>query len=232
MYNTRILPVNVRIIVDKPMFILFLGQVCSCFSRREARELLMEELRRAIEAYGRGVGSDIVKVDMFLNHRIDVALLTKMGQAFYEAFLEDGADVILTIEASGIAAAVATAQAFGNIPVVFAKKSETANVGRDVYVSRVYSFTHRQESFIRVSKEYLRPGERVLIIDDFLANGEAVNGLQDIVRQAGCQLTGVGVCVEKGFQPGGRRLREEGIKVVSLAVVDAIREGKLLVRGG
>ncbi len=190
----------------------------------------MEELKNAIEAWGRGIGSEIVKVDMFLNHRIDVGLLTRMGQAFYEAFSTEPVDLILTIEASGIAAAVTTAQAFGNIPVVFAKKGETTNVGQDVYVSRVYSFTHRQENIVRVSREYLKPRQRVLIIDDFLANGEAIDGLRDILHQAGCVLAGVGICIEKGFQPGGKRLRELGIKVKSLAIVDAIQDGKILVR--
>ncbi len=192
----------------------------------------MEELKKAIETWGRGIGTDIVKVDMFLNHQIDVKLLTQMGQAFHEAFRHDPVDLILTIEASGIAAAVTTAQAFGNIPVVFAKKGETANVGKDVYASRVYSFTHKKENAIRVSREYLKPGQHVLIIDDFLANGEAVEGLRDIVNQAGCVLTGVGICIEKGFQPGGIKLREMGIKVKSLAIVDAIQDGKIQVREG
>lgn len=192
----------------------------------------MEELKKAIETCGRGIGNDIVKVDMFLNHRIDVRLLTQMGQAFHEAFRFDPVDLILTIEASGIAAAVTTAQAFGNIPVVFAKKGVTTNVGKDVYVSRVYSFTHKQENVIRVSREYLKPGQHVLIIDDFLANGEAVDGLRDILHQAGCVLTGVGICIEKGFQPGGAKLRDLGIKVKSLAIVDAIQDGKILVRSG
>jgi xanthine phosphoribosyltransferase len=192
----------------------------------------MEELRKAIETWGKGIGTDIVKVDMFLNHRIDIGLLTRMGQAFHEAFQNDAVDVILTIEASGIAAAVTAAQAFGNIPVVFAKKGETTNVGKDVYQAKVYSFTHRRESTILVSKAYLTPGQRVLIIDDFLANGEAVQGLREIIRQAGCTLTGVGICIEKGFQPGGVLLREEGVKVVSLAIVDAIQDGKIQVRPG
>ncbi len=192
----------------------------------------MEELKKAIETWGRGIGTDIVKVDMFLNHQIDVKLLTQMGQAFHEAFKHDPVDLILTIEASGIAAAVTTAQAFGNIPVVFAKKGETTNVGKDVYASRVYSFTHKKENAIRVSREYLKPGQHVLIIDDFLANGEAVEGLRDIVSQAGCVLTGVGICIEKGFQPGGIKLREMGIKVKSLAIVDAIQDGKIQVREG
>lgn len=190
----------------------------------------MEELRKAIETWGKGIGTDIVKVDMFLNHRLDVGLLTRMGQAFHEAFRNDGVDVILTIEASGIAAAVTTAQAFGNIPVVFAKKAETTNVGNDVYEAKVYSFTHRRESIIRVSRPYLQPGQRVLIIDDFLANGEAVQGLREIIRQAGCTLAGVGICIEKGFQPGGALLREEGVKIVSLAIVDAIQAGRILAR--
>ncbi len=192
----------------------------------------MEELRKAIETWGKGIGTDIVKVDMFLNHRIDIGLLTRMGQAFHEAFQNDVVDVILTIEASGIAAAVTAAQAFGNIPVVFAKKSETTNVGKDVYEAKVYSFTHRRESTILVSKAYLQPNQRVLIIDDFLANGEAVQGLREIIRQAGCTLVGVGICIEKGFQPGGVLLREEGVKVVSLAIVDAIQDGKIQVRPG
>ena len=191
---------------------------------------MMEELRQAIQTWGRGIGSEIVKVDMFLNHRIDVKLLTQMGQAFYKAFCDEQVDLILTIEASGIAAAVAAAQAFDNIPVVFAKKSETSNVSKDAYTSRVYSFTHRKENFIRVSREYLKPGQRVLIIDDFLANGEAVDGLRDILGQAGCTLVGVGICIEKGFQPGGKRLREQGIKVASLAIVDEIVDGKILMR--
>ena len=190
----------------------------------------MEALKKAILEWGRGIGTDIVKVDMFLNHRIDVGLSTQMGQAFYEAFQGEKVDCILTVEASGIAAAITAAQAFGNIPVVFAKKGDHTNVGNDVYTSNVYSFTHQTMNTIRVSKAYLRPGERVLIIDDFLANGEAVEGLIDILRQAGCQLAGVGVCVEKGFQPGGKRLREKGVKVVSLAIVDAIEDGVIRLR--
>ena len=189
----------------------------------------MEALKEAIRAWGKGIGTDIVKVDMFLNHRIDVSLLFQMGQAFYDAFRNDKVDCILTIEASGIAAAVTTAHAFSDIPVVFAKKGPTTNVGNDVYVSKVYSFTHRQESFIRVSKAYLQPGQRVLIIDDFQANGEAVIGLRDIVKQASCELVGAGICIEKGFQPGGKRLREEGIRIVSLATVTAIKDGEILL---
>lgn len=190
----------------------------------------MEALKEAIRREGVGIGSDIVKVDSFLNHRIDVALSTEMGKAFYDAFRDDKVDCILTVEASGIAAAITAAQAFGNIPVVFAKKGDHLNVGNDVYTAQVYSFTHRKMNTIRVSRKYLTPGMNVLIIDDFLANGEAIEGLRSIVKQAGCRLAGAGVCVEKGFQPGGQKLRDEGVKVVSLAIVDAIVDGKIVLR--
>ena len=190
----------------------------------------MEALKEAIRREGVGIGSDIVKVDGFLNHRIDVALSTKMGQAFYEAFRDQQVDCILTVEASGIAVAITTAQAFGGIPVIFAKKGDHRNVGPDVYTAQVYSFTHKQMNTVRVSRKYLQKGMRVLIIDDFLANGEAIQGLRDILRQAECELVGAGVCVEKGFQPGGDKLRAEGVKVVSLAIVDAIEDGNIRLR--
>ncbi len=189
-------------------------------------ELLKERIRRD----GKVKGTDVLKVDSFLNHRIDVALSTQMGQAFYEAFKDERVDCILTVEASGIAVAITTAQAFGGIPVVFAKKGDHRNVGHDVYTAQVYSFTHQTMSTVRVSRKYLPAGARVLIIDDFLANGEAIEGLRSIVAQAGCELVGAGVCVEKGFQPGGRKLREEGVKVVSLAIVDAIEDGHIRLR--
>ena len=190
----------------------------------------MEALKEAILREGVGIGNDIVKVDSFLNHRIDVALSTKMGQAFHEAFKDEKVDCILTVEASGIAVAITTAQAFSGIPVVFAKKGDHRNVGHDVYTAQVYSFTHQTMNTVRVSREYLPKGSRVLIIDDFLANGEAIEGLRSIVAQAGCELVGAGVCVEKGFQPGGKKLREEGVKVVSLAIVDAIEDGNIRLR--
>ena len=191
---------------------------------------MMQLLKEAILRDGVGIGTEIVKVDSFLNHRIDVALSTEMGKAFYEAFKDDGVELILTVEASGIAAAITAAQAFGNIPVVFAKKGDHRNVGNDVYTADVYSFTHQKMNTIRVSRKYLPAGSRVLIIDDFLANGEAVEGLRSIVQQAGCELVGAGICVEKGFQPGGKKLREGGMKVVSLAIVDAIDDGKIILR--
>ena len=190
----------------------------------------MKELREAILRYGVGVGSDIVKVDSFLNHRIDVALSTQMGLAFHEAFKNERVDCILTVEASGIAVAITAAQAFGSIPVVFAKKGDHRNVGHDVYTAQVYSFTHQKMNTVCVSRKYLEKGMNVLIIDDFLAAGEAIEGLRSIIEQAGCHLVGAGVCVEKGFQPGGKKLRDEGVRVVSLAIVDAIDNDRIILR--
>ena len=189
----------------------------------------MKELVEAIRAQGVGLGTDIVKVDMFLNHRVDTQLAVKMGEAFGEAFAAAKPDLILTVEASGIAAALTTAMSCGNVPVVFAKKSATRNVTGDVYQSRVFSFTHNVENHIRVSKDYLPVGSRVLIIDDFLANGEACIGLCDIARQANATVVGVGVCVEKSFQPGRQKLEAMGYKVVSLARVLGIEDGHLVV---
>lgn len=190
----------------------------------------MKALKEAILREGIGIDQDVVKVDSFLNHRIDVALSTEMGRALYEAFKDDKVDCILTVEASGIPVAITAAQAFGNIPVVFAKKGDHLNVGQDVYSAEVYSFTKQANTTINVSRKYLSEGMRVLLVDDFLANGEAMRGLMSILLQARCELVGVGVCVEKGFQAGGSMLRESGVKVVSLAIVDAIQDGKIILR--
>jgi len=190
----------------------------------------MESLKRKIETEGIGVGTEVVKVDMFLNHKIDVQLAVEMGQAFHEAFKDDQVDCILTVEASGIITGMTTAMAFGNIPIIFAKKGERRNIGNDVYTAEVYSFTHQKSNIIRVSRDYLKPGMRVLIIDDFLANGAAINGLISIVEEAGAVLVGAGVCIEKGWQPGGDELRKRGVKLVSLAICDRIEDGKIIVR--
>ena len=190
----------------------------------------MESLKRKIETEGVGIGTEVVKVDMFLNHKIDVQLAAEMGQAFYEAFKDDQVDCILTVEASGIITGMTTAMAFGNIPVIFAKKGERRNIGNDVYTAEVYSFTHQKSNIIRVSRDYLKPGMRVLIIDDFLANGAAIKGLISIVEEAGATLVGAGVCIEKGWQPGGDHLRGRGIKLVSLAICDRIEDGKIICR--
>ena len=190
----------------------------------------MRELREAIEKFGVGVGDSIVKVDRFLNHRIDTELSTRMGQSIADHFREKRPELVLTVETSGIAVALTTAQALGNLPLVFAKKSRSLNVGPDVYTAQVYSFTHETMNLIRVDRSYLPAGSRVLIVDDFLANGAAMEGMREILRQAECELVGAAVCVEKGFQPGGNRLRAEGVDLYSLAIVDGIDHGRIILR--
>ena len=190
----------------------------------------MEALRRMIETQGVGIGKDIVKVDMFLNHRIDTGLLFRMGEAWAEAFREDAPDVVLTVEASGIAMAVAAAHALGDLPVVFAKKSATVVQNDAMLQAPVYSFTHKTQNIIRLDRRYLPEGSRVLIIDDFLADGEAVRGMMALCEQAGAHPVGVGIAVEKGFQPGGKALRESGVHLKSLAIVDGIKDGNIVLR--
>ena len=190
----------------------------------------MEALRQMILEQGKGIGNDIVKVDMFLNHRIDTALLFRMGEAWAEEFRADEPDLVLTVEASGIAMAVAAAHALGDIPVVFAKKSATVVQNESTVQAPVYSFTHKTQSMIRIEKQYLPEGSRVLIIDDFLADGQAVRGLMNLCWQQGATVVGVGIAIEKGFQPGGKALRESGIHLKSLAVVEGIEDGKIILK--
>ena len=190
----------------------------------------MEQLLKAIESQGIGMGRDIVKVDMFLNHRIDTELLFAMGEAWAEEFREEKPDLVLTVEASGIAMAVAAAHALGNLPVVFAKKSATVVQNGEVVQAPVYSFTHKTKNIIRIDKRYLPEGSRVLIIDDFLADGEATRGMMELCSKRNATVVGVGIAVEKGFQSGGKRLREAGVHLKSLAIVDAIEDGRLILR--
>jgi len=158
----------------------------------------------------------VLKVDSFLNHQMDVHLYEEMAKEFLRLYDGCGVNKILTIEASGIGIACLTAQAFG-CPAVFAKKSRTSNLSADVYTAKVESFTHGGEYDIMVSKDYLRPGDRVLIVDDFLANGAALTGLIKLVRDAGATVVGAGVAIEKAFQPGGELIRSSGVRVESLA---------------
>ena len=190
----------------------------------------MEALRRMILEKGKGIGNDIVKVDMFLNHRIDTALLFQMGEAWADEFRAEKPEMVLTVEASGIAMAVAAAHALGDIPVVFAKKSATAVQNDETVQAPVYSFTHKKQNIIRIEKQYLPEGARVLIIDDFIADGQAARGLINLCWQQGATVVGVGIAVEKGFQPGGKALRESGIHLKSLAVVDGIVDGNIVLR--
>lgn len=162
---------------------------------------------------------NVLKVDSFLNHQIDVPFISQLGKEFKELFADKPVDKILTIEASGIGIACLTAVYFG-VPVVFAKKSAGSNMDADVYATEVKSFTHNKVNHVVVSKKYLNEGEHILIMDDFLANGCAVEGLMDLVAQAGGIVEGVGICIEKGFQGGGDALRSKGVNLKSLAIIE------------
>lgn len=178
----------------------------------------MELLKQRILKDGRVVGPGVLKVDSFLNHQIDVKLYNEIGKEFKRRFRDCEITKILTIEASGIGIACITAQYF-DVPVVFAKKAESKNLDKETYESEVYSFTKDKSYKIRVSKRYIDKDDNILIIDDFLANGKAALGLMDIIESAGAKLAGVGIVIEKGFQDGGKILRDKGINVQSLAIV-------------
>ena len=164
---------------------------------------------------------NVLKVDSFLNHQMDVELLDQLGEAFYERFRDKGITKILTIEASGIAIACAAARYF-KTPVVFAKKSKSVNIDGDLYVATVESFTHKNVNKVVVSKKFLTEGEKILIIDDFLANGCALQGLISIVEDAGASVEGIGIAIEKGFQIGGRVIRNLGHDLYSVAIVESM----------
>ena len=166
---------------------------------------------------------NVLKVDSFLNHQMDVELFAEMGREWAKLFAADHVTKILTIEASGIGIACLAAQQF-HVPVVFAKKTQSINLDGEMYVAEVESFTHKCKNQVIVSKKFLKEGEHVLLIDDFLANGAALEGLIDLVRQAGATLVGAGIVVEKAFQPGGDRLRAQGVRVESLARVKSMSE--------
>ena len=189
----------------------------------------MHALKEAILREGKGIGNHIVKVDMFLNHRLDTRLILDMGRELADHFRKDVPDIVLTVEASGIAIALATAHKLGDIPVVFAKKSQASNQSDDMLTAVAHSFTHGNDNCLRVDRHYLPAGSRVLIVDDFLANGQASEALIKIVEQAECQLVGVGIAVEKGFQEGGKALREKGVNLKSLAVITSIEDGKIFM---
>ena len=181
----------------------------------------MELLKQRIRKDGTVKGNDVLKVDSFLNHQMDVALFEEIGKEFKRLYADCGVNKILTIEASGIGIACVTAQSF-HCPVVFAKKSKSVNIDGAVYVAEVESFTHKCKNQVIVSKKFLHPEDKVLIIDDFLANGCALQGLISIVAQAGATVEGIGIAVEKGFQQGGRIIRNLGYPLESLAIVDSM----------
>lgn len=186
----------------------------------------MELLKKRILEEGRVVGKEVLKVDSFLNHQIDVKLFQEIGKEFQRRFKNNKVTKILTIEASGIAIAAIAALYF-HVPVVFAKKTESRNLDADTYKSKVHSFTKQITYDIQVSKRYIQSEDHILIIDDFLANGKAALGLLDIVEQAGCTLEGIGIVIEKGFQSGGELLRQKNVRVESLAIIERFQDGKV-----
>ena len=191
----------------------------------------MQLLKDKIRKYGKVKEGNVLKVDSFLNHQMEVRLFREMGKELKKRFAGEEINKILTIEASGIGIACLVAEEL-QVPVVFAKKTQTKNIAGDVYTSKVESYTHGRVYDIIVSKEFLGEGDKVLLIDDFLANGKALEGLCALVEASGAELVGAGIAIEKGFQVGGEILRSKGIHLESLAIVDGMDEktGEIMFR--
>ena len=181
----------------------------------------MKALKDRILKDGTVYAGDVLKVDSFLNHQMDVDLLDEMGKEFYRRFSDLNITKVLTIEASGIAIAYAVARCF-NVPMVFAKKAKSINIDGDMYTAEVESFTHKNKNKVIVSKRFLSPDDHILIVDDFLANGCALQGLISISEAAGATVEGIGIAIEKGFQYGGRSIRNLGYQLESLAIVESM----------
>ena len=189
----------------------------------------MKILEDKIRAEGKILPGPVLKVSSFLNHQMDPDLIMELGRELADRFRADGVTKILTIESSGIAIAVAVGAAL-HVPVLFAKKHRTSNVSGVLYQTLVHSYTHGTDYTVVVEREYLKADDRVLIIDDFLANGKAVEGLLDLSAQAGATVVGAGIVIEKGFQDGGVQLRASGLRVESLAIVDSMNENAIVFR--
>ena len=189
----------------------------------------MQELKDRIVKEGRVLPGNIIKVDGFLNHRIDTELMTHIADEFGKHFNMDEVTMILTAEASGIALSAIVAQRFGK-PMLFAKKAKSDNIEGGLYQSDIFSYTYKKKVTLLVAKDWLSADDKVLIIDDFMANGEAMRGLCDIVKSAGATLVGIGCAVEKGFQGGGDRLRQAGVNLKSLAIIESAEPGHIVFR--
>lgn len=190
----------------------------------------MELLEQRILQEGRIKPGNILKVDSFINHQMDIKLFNEMGKEFKRLFAGDQITKILTLEASGIGIAVITAQYFDHCPVIFAKKTKSKNLDGELLLSKVQSYTRGTTFDIQVARRFLTPQDRVLLIDDFLATGQAMMGLVDIVKQSGAQLAGCGIIIEKGFQDGGDTIRRMGVRVESLAIIDSIDNNHIVFR--
>lgn len=189
----------------------------------------MQLLKERIIKDGIIKDNNIIMVDSFLNHQLDIKLLNEIGREFYERFKDKNITKILTIEASGIAIAAIAAQYF-DVNVLFAKKTLSTNLDDNTYESKVYSYTKNETYTVRVAKKFLNENDRVLIIDDFLANGKALEGLIDIVFQANAEVEGIGIVIEKGFQEGGENIRKKGFNLESLVIVDEVKDGSVIFR--
>lgn len=197
------------------------GKIISNTIFGERMRCFMKLLEERIRKDGIIKEGNVLKVDSFLNHRMDIELFNEMGKEFKRLFADKPINKILTIEASGIGIACIVAQHFG-VPVVFAKKAQSINIDGEVYSTKIQSFTHNKVYDVIVSKKYITPDDHILIIDDFLANGCALEGLIDLVTSAGAAIEGIGICIEKGFQQGGDVIRKKGIPLKSLAIVESM----------
>lgn len=193
------------------------------------RMIEMEELKEKINLEGKVLSDSVLKVDTFLNHQIDPILMQQIGYEFAKRFADSGITKIVTLESSGIAPAMMTGLNLG-VPVLFARKKKSLTLVDHLYTAKVFSYTKNEANEISVSQDYLKSEDHVLVIDDFMANGQAALGLLDLVEQANATLVGLGIVIEKGFQAGGRLIREKGIKVESLAIIDSLENGKALFR--
>lgn len=189
----------------------------------------MQFLKDRINELGEVRSPEILKVDRFLNHQLDIELLNAIGREFHKRFEDRTVTKILTIEASGIAIAAIAAQYF-KVPVVFAKKVPSQNLDADTFETDVFSYTKKTTYKVRVARKFLHPQDQVLILDDFLAQGQAAVGLMNLVQQAGAELAGVGIVIEKGFQEGGRLLRADGVRLESLVIIDSMKSGAVQFR--
>ena len=189
----------------------------------------MELLKKRIMEEGKILPGNIVKVDGFLNHRVDTELMEQIAEEFKKRFDTSKVTLVLTAEASGIALATICARAMG-VPMVFAKKAKSDNIEGGLYQSDIFSYTYKKKVTLLVAKDWISADDKVLVVDDFMANGEAMRGLCDIVKEAGAELVGIGIAVEKGFQHGGDRIREAGINIQSLAIIDSADENGFVFR--
>lgn len=188
----------------------------------------MQLLKDRIRQEGKVLPGNIIKIDGFLNHRVDTKLMRAIAKEFCARFDTTGVTAVLTVEASGIALGTVCAEEL-EVPMIFAKKAKSDNIEGGLYQCDIYSYTYKKTVTLLLSREWLGPQDKVLIVDDFMANGEALRGLVDIVNQAGAELVGVGIAVEKGFQGGGKRLRDSGVNVQSLAIIEGVDENGIVL---